>query len=243
MKKEEYIAKYGEEAYAKRCEQSRLWRKQKYDNDPEFREKIKARNHVNIDKWKKTHKRFNKRYSTDLSYKEYKQKYSEKSRLKFKTEMGDVGIFAATQISVLSRDHIEDLDKYILENLTKEAAEVDGDHRLTNEDFLYECFVKNCKYGLFYGNLQIIKYFVPLMCVKVHKNIEFNDKNIEMIKVFDGYRNTLNKKPIAYTFKMYYIHPEQKADQDKTMKCMLLYNLSADFMHNRSRYVTDKKLY
>ena len=69
------------------------------------------------------------------------------------------------------------------------------------------------------------------------------DKNIEMIKAFDEYRNTLNKKPIKYSFKPCYIRSDQKDDLNKNTKCMLLFNLSADFMHNRSRYPTDKKLY
>lgn len=214
MKKEEYIRKYGKEAYAKKNEQSRLWQK---------------RHHAMC--------------NTDPVYKKYKLNIAKKNRLKFKTEMGDAGPFVIVQISIASREHIEDLDKYILENLTREAVQIDGDPRLVNEDFLYECFIENCKYGLFYGNLQIIKYFVPLMCIKVHKGIEFTDKNIEMIKVFDEYRNTLNKKPIEYSFKMCYIRPDQRDDVDMNMKCMLLYNLSADFMHSRNRYQTNKKLY
>ena len=252
MNKQEFIEKYGEEAWAKKCEQSRLWHNQKYANDPEYCEKKKSRNRISHARWKKTHrdsenaaskKRHHVRYNTDPVYKERKRKLAEKARLKFKAEMGDAGAFVSTQISTESRDHIEDLDKYILENLTREAVEIDGDSRLVNEDFLYDCFVENCRYGLFYGNLQVIKYFVPLMCIKVHKCIELTEKNIEMIKVFDEYRNTLNKKPIEYSFRMYYIRPDQKADLDINMKCMLLYNLSADFMHNRIRYKTDKKLY
>lgn len=252
MTKNEFISRYGEEAWVRKCEQTRLWHNQKYVNDPEYYEKKKAQNRINHAKWKKNHrdsenaasaKSHYKRYNTDPVYKKHKRQIAEKSKLKFKTEMADAGTFAATQACTLSRDHIEDLDKYIMENLTKEAAEIDGEPRLVNEDFLYDCFVENCRYGLFYGNLQVIKYFVPLMCVKVHKGIEFTEKNIEMIKVFDEYRNILNKKPIEYSFRMYYIRPDQKTDLDMNMKCMLLYNLSADFMHNRSRYATDKKLY
>lgn len=225
MTKEEFIAKYGEEAWARKGEQSRKWKKSHRDSE----------NAAKI-------KRHNERFRTDLAYRKHNQEKAEKSRLKFKTEMGDAGCFAATQIKTLSRDHIEDLDKYIMENLTREA-ELDGDPRLINEDFLYDCFIENCQYGLFFGNLQVIKYFVPLMCIKVHRGIELSAKNIEMIKVFDEYRNTSHKKPIEYSFKMYYIRPDQKTDIDMNIKCMLLYNLSADFMHKRSRYLTEKKLY
>lgn len=251
MTKEEYIAKYGEDAWTRKCEQSRLCHKQKYDNDLEYYEKKKARNRIHNAKWRKTHKD----YVNDASLKSYHDRMADpvyrKKRLetvnniilKFKYEMGDAGNFATTQYTTLRREHIEDLDKYILENLSREAYEIDGDPRLVNEDFLYDCFIENCRYGLFYGNLQVIKYFVPLMCVKVHKGIEFTDKNIEMIKVFDEYRNTTKKKPIEYSFKMYYIRLDQKNDLDMNVKCMLLYNLSADFMHKRSRYPTDKKLY
>lgn len=252
MNKAEFIAKYGEDAWARKCEQSRLWHNQKYANDPEQRAKKKAQNRIHKSKWKKTHRDYendaskkcnNKKYAIDPTYREYMQAKAKESRLKLKNEMGDVATFVATQICYISLTHIEDLDKYILENLTREATEVDGEPRLVNEDFLYECFVENCKYGLFYGNLQIIKYFVLLMCIKVHKGIEFTDKNIEMIKVFDEYRNTLNKNPIKYSFKTYYIRSDQKDDLNKNTKCMLLYNLSADFMRCRNRYPTDKKLY
>lgn len=252
MTKEEFIAKYGEEAWNRKLEQSKLWCNQKYANDPEYCEKKKERSRINIAKWKKSHresenaanlKRHNERYKTDSAYRERMRERTKNHRLKFMAEMGDTGAFVTSQLNIISREQIEDLDKYIMENLTREASEVDGDPRLVNEDFLYDCFIENCRYGLFYGNLQVIKYFVPLMCVKAHRNIEFTDKNIEMIKVFDEYRNTLHKKPIEYSFKMYYIRPDQKSDIDMNTKCMLLYNLSADFMHNRSRYPTEKKLY
>lgn len=209
--KEDYIAKYGEEAWTKKRERSSISQKQKYANDPKF--------------------------------KEHRRELSEKRNEKLKSIMGDVYDFTIAQITMMRRYHIDDLDKYIIENLTKEAAEIDGNPSLVNEDFLYDCFVDNCRYGLFYGNLQVIKYFVPLMCVKVHKGIEFTDKNIEMIKVFDEYKNTLDNNPIEYSFKMCYISSEQKDNADINMKCMLLYNLSADFMSYRTRYATDKKLY
>ena len=209
--KKEFIAKYGEEAWSKKRERSSIFQKQKYANDPIF--------------------------------KEQRREISEKRIEKLKSIMGDVYDFTIAQITMMRRYHIDDLDKYILENLTKEAAEIDGEPRLVNEDFLYDCFVENCRYGLFYGNLQVIKYFVPLMCVKAHKGIKFSDKNIEMIKVFDEYRNTLDKNPIEYSFKMCYISSEHRDNTDMNMKCMLLYNLSADFMPYRTRYKTDKKLY
>lgn len=246
--KEDFIAKYGEEAWAKKRERSRLLHKQKYDNDPAFREKRRAKSNKTY-KINKEHKnavslkRYRDRLATDPTFKEHRREIAEKNKEKTKLAMGDAYDFTIAQICMMSRYHIDDLDKYILENLTKEAVEIDGEPRLVNEDFLYDCFVDNCRYGLFYGNLQVIKYFVPLMCVKVHKGIKFTDKNIEMIKVFDEYRNTLDNKPIEYSFKMYYIRSEQRDNADMNMKCMLLYNLSADFMPHRTRYETDKKLY
>ena len=246
--KEEFIAKYGEEAWAKKRERSRLLHKQKYDNDPVFREKRRAKSNERCKTHKEQHRtrslnRYKERLATDPTFKEHRREIAEKNKEKTKLSMGDAYDFTIAQICMISRYHIDDLDKYILENLSKEAVEIDGEPKLVNEDFLYECFVENCKCDLFYGNLQVIKYFVPLMCVKVHKGIEFTPKNIEMIKVFDEYRNTLNKKPIEYSFKMYYIRYDQRDNADMNMKCMLLYNLSADFMPHRTRYITDKKLY
>lgn len=252
MTKEEFITRYGEEAYAKKLEDSRRNHKQKYEDDPDYYKKISARNRESTANWRKNHadsmnawsiKRYREKIATDPTYREYVRKIAEKRKEKLKSIMGDAYDFTVAQISMMNKHPTDDVDKYILENLTKEAAEIDGDSRLVNEDFLYDCFVENCKYGLFYGNLQVIKYFVPLMCIKVHKGIEFSDKDIEMIKVFDEYKNTLNKRPIEYSFKMCYIRSEQRDNADMNMKCMLLYNLSADFMHKRSRYATDKKLY
>lgn len=246
--KEEFIAKYGEEAWAKKRERSRLLHNQKYANDPVFREKRKDKANERC-KANKEHnrarvlKRYKERIATDPIFKEHRKEIAEKNKEKTKLAMGDAYDFTIAQKSMMSRYHIDDLDKYILENLTKEAVEIDGELRLLNEDFLYDCFVDNCRYGLFFGNLQVIKYFVPLMCVKAHRGIEFTDKNIEMIKVFDEYKNTLNKKPIEYSFKMYYIRSDQRDNADMNMKCMLLYNLSADFMPHRTRYETDNKLY
>jgi hypothetical protein len=246
--KEEFIAKYGEEAWTKKCERSRLCHKQKYDNDPAFRERRRAKSNKRC-KTNKEYlnavalKRYRDKLATDPTFKEHTKQIAEKNKEKAKSIMGDAYDFVIAQMCMMSRHPADDLDKYILENLTKEAVEIDREPRLVNEDFLYDCFVENCKYGLFYGNLQVIKYFVPLMCIKVHSGIELTDKNIEMIKVFNEYRNTLNKKPIEYSFKFSYIRPDQKDDVDMNMKCMLLYNLSADFMHKRSRYATDKKLY
>ena len=252
MTKEEFIARYGEEAYAKKLEDSRQAHKQRYEDDPDYYKKISERNKEARDKWRKEHvdsvnaqslKRYKEKIATDPTFRDYVRKVAEKRKEKLKSIMGDAYDFTVSQISMMNKHPTDDLDKYILENLAKEAAEVDGDSRLVNEDFLYDCFVDNCQYGLFFGNLVVLKYFVPLMCIKVHKGIEFSDKDIEMIKVFDGYKNTLNKRPISYSFKMYYIRPDQRDDVDMNMKCMLLYNLSANFMHNRNRYETDKKLY
>ena len=131
MNKQEFIAKYGEDAWARKREQSRLWHKQKYDNDPEHRAKKKAQNTVHHYKWRKSQKDYEnaaskkchkKRYAIDPAYREYMRANAKKSRLNLKNEMGDLATFVATQIHYISLAHIEDSDKYILENLTREAA-------------------------------------------------------------------------------------------------------------------------
>ena len=83
--KEEFIAKYGEEAWAKKCERSRLLHKQKYDNDPAFREKRKAK----ANKRFKTHKEhdrarvlklYKERIATDPIFKEHRKEIAEKNK-------------------------------------------------------------------------------------------------------------------------------------------------------------------
>ena len=226
MKKEEFIARYGEDAYNKSREQGKSVHKQRADYYNSLARKY--------------HK---ERLENNPDYKDHRRILNEKAKSKLVSLRGETYNFINSQISMMSLYPVDDLDKYIIENLTKEAAEIDGDPRFIDEDFLYDCFLDNCRYGLFYGNIQVIKYFVPLMCIKAHKGIKFTDKNIEMIKVFDEYKNPIKKRPIKYSFKLYYIRPDQKNDIDISLKCMLLYNLSADFMINRSRYSTDKKLY
>ena len=250
MTKEEYIAKHGEEAYKAHVEEARkryklkkeeilAQRNEKYKNDIKYRQKI-------LNKVKKYCK---EKYKNDPEFRAYNaKKYKESnwsSRLieKGKTEFGELYSFRESYTTTGSTLRIDNWEIYIKENLSKEAIEIDLNEDLTNENFLYECFKDNVKNNLYYGNIQILKYFVPLMCMKVHNNIPFNEHDIEMIKYFDTFENNTGKYPINYKFSMIYLPFEDRNNKDKLLKYMLLCNLSANFRTYHGKYETDKKLY
>ena len=64
-----------------------------------------------------------------------------------------------------------------------------------------------------------------------------------MIKYFDTFDNSTNKKPITYNKGLCYMPKEATNDNENNVKYMLLYNLSANFMKNCIKYPTEKKLY
>jgi hypothetical protein len=250
MTKEEYIAKHGEEAYKEHLEivkeRYKLKReeilsknKERYKTDIEYKEKIK-----NISK-----KFCNKKYKNDPEFRMYNAKKQKDNgsliRLveKEKAEYGELYTFRQTYYTSGITANIDNWEDYIKENLSKEATEIDFNADLLNEDFLYNQFVENKEHNLVYGNIQILKYFVPLMCMKVHNNISFDNHNIEMIKYFYTFENNIGKCPINYRFRMIYLPYEDRNNKDKLLKYMLLCNLSADFRMHCSKYPTDKKLY
>lgn len=250
MKKEEYIAKYGEEAYKAHIEKAKERYKlkkeeiiakqiEKYKTDIKFRERV-------LNYSKKYHK---KSYKNNPEVRAYnanmykKGNWSSRSIEARKTKYEELYSFRESYTTINSTFHIDDWENYIKENLSKEATEIDFNGDLINENFLYECFKDNVKNNLYYGNIQVLKYFVPLMCMKVHNNIPFNEHDIEMIKYFDTFENNTRKCPISYKFRITYFPFEDRNNKDKLLKYMLLYNLSANFRVCHGKYETDKKLY
>jgi hypothetical protein len=70
----------------------------------------------------------------------------------------------------------------------KREAEYDKLSSLSDEKFLYECFKKNVKSDLFFGNWQILKYFSRILKIKVYQLIKgkwtFTDQDLEMYNYF-----------------------------------------------------------
>lgn len=236
MIKEECIRKYGIEEYKRRLEDSKRYHKERYKNDNEFREKRRQ-----IDNVKILELYYQRRDDPD-----WRKKYTDKA-MKYanakKQERGDAGVFVSAQYRGNNRSNIINWKQYNLDILENEAINVDHNKSLLDEEYLYEHFVDNVNSDLYYGNVQILKYFVPLMCIKLYENKEFTEHNLEMIKYFDTFKNITKKKPITYNNTISYMPSEVKNDNENNIKYMLLYNLSADFIKRHIKYPTDKKLY
>lgn len=255
MNKEEFIARYGLDAWNKKNESSRLYHAKRKLEDPEWYENRRKKARKNTAKYKKTYlekhrdeykknqlKYYHKRSEDDT----YLKDIAERARVnaqKRRELLADAGGFVNAQYNGICKAHVDNWEQYTLDLLSTEANNVDGDMRLLDENFLYERFVDNLQNDMLYGNLQVLKYFVLLMCLKVYRDEPFSTQNIEMIKYFDSLENTTKKKPIVYSSIPYFLPKEYINNKEKATTLMLLYNLVADFMHNRKKYVTDKKLY
>ena len=268
MTTEEFIAKYGEDAYNRRKEAANASNKKRKLVDPEwYKNRVEecnayyAKRKLEDPEWYKNklarQKDYTKKWQTENrdkgrewkrnNYKklsqdpEYKKRLSEleaNKRKNFIESKGDCGLFTFNQLTTIKCKHIKDWKQHIKDLLDNEKCP-----EMLDIDYLYEHFKDNVEHDLYYGNVNILKFLVPLLCLKVYDGIEFNEKEIEMIKYFDNFKNTTKKKPIKYNSTILFVAPELKHDTEKCMKLMLLYNLVADFMHNRAKYPTDKKLY
>lgn len=243
MTKEECIRRYGIEEYKKRLEESKRYHNEKYKNDNEYKKRKKE----NQKKYRENENaRQLEKYRQRRNDPAWREKYNEKS-LKYanakKLERGDAARFVDAQYRTSSRQNITDWKQYNLDILENEAINVDHNKSLLDEDFLYEHFVDNVKTDMYYGNVQVLKYFVPLMCIKLYDNKEFTEHNLEMIKYFDTFDNSTKKKPITYNKVLCYMPRDVKNDNESNIKYMLLYNLSANFIKNCIKYPTEKKLY
>ena len=240
MTKEECIRRYGIEEYERRLEGNKRYYNQKYKNDADYREYKKESR-------KKYHEKENakqlEKYRQKRNDPDWRKKYNEKA-LEYanakKQERGDAARFVYAQYRTISKQNIIDWKQYNLDILENEAINVDHNASLLDEDFLYEHFVDNVNSNMYYGNIQILKYFVPLMCIKLYENKEFTEHNLEMIKYFDTFDNSTKKKPITYNKVLCYMPKEAMNDNENNIKYMLLYNLSANFMKNCTKYPTEK---
>lgn len=256
MKKAEYIAKYGEEAYKAHIEKVNARYKQKrteilkqaktkykknrteileqrnlkYHTDTEYREIQKARNRDCC----------KRRWQNDENFRKAKSKENVENNAKnylknLHEELGSTYKFVRTQYSEYSRKKINNWKEYIYDILKTDAA-LDGDVNYLSEDFLYEKFLDNKENDLYYGNIKIVKYFIPLMCIKIYDNEIFNDREVEMLNYFKTFKNITKKKPVKYSDKVIWMPKEYLHNAEKATEIMKLYNIVADFMLNAPVY-------
>lgn len=205
MKKEEFIAKYGEEAYNQNRQRTKEWKKANkekyYQRNKEWLEANKERIKEKSDEWcKRNREKINERS------RRRRASYSEEDRKKVrehynayaKERMQNDPVFRYKQLfnsrkiagQVVSVDEAMTL-------LVKEAEEC-GCPELLNMDCMVERFHSNCMYGLDYGNLEILKYFYRLMQIKAAKNESFNESDKEMLRYFRSWKVDTHKNVRLY---------------------------------------------
>lgn len=251
--KEDYIAKHGEEAwlirtaksreakrrlalenpekYRKSLEECRLRNAKRYNNDAAYRESIKEKR--------------KQKYIIQKSKQDFKDQTNASGRRKykeFKEKLGPLGDFVSTQYSKYSKLGITDWVDYIT-NLLKIEAEIDGEPRLVDEKFLYELFVDNVKTGMYFGNVQVLKYFIPHLAIKLYKNEQFTEQDIEMLKFYETFENVSGKFPIKYSQWLVLMPKEFKYNQEMTTKFALLYNILSRFIKNALKIDIEGKIY
>ena len=251
--KEDYIAKHGEEAwlirnaksreakrrlalenpekYQKTLEAARLRNAKRYNNDAAYRESIKEKN--------------KQKYNIQKTQQDYKDQTNASGRRKyyqFKDKLGILGNFVSTQYSKYSKLGITDWVEYMT-NLLKTEAEIDGDPRLVDEKFLYELFVEDVKTGMYFGTVQVLKYFIPHIAIKLYKNEPFTEQDIEMLKFYETFENVSGKCPIKYSQWLVLMPKEFKHNQEMATKFALLYNILGQFIKNSLKSDIEGKVY
>lgn len=251
--KEDYIAKHGEEAwlirvaksreakrrlaqenpekYQKSLEECRLRNAKRYNNDAAYRESVKNK-----------HKQ---KYNAQKVEQDFKDQINADGRRKyhqFKDKLGILGDFVSTQYSKYSKLGITNWVEYIT-NLLKIEAEIDGEPRLVDEKFLYEQFVENVKTEMYFGNVQVLKYFIPHIAIKLYKNKPFTEQDIEMLKFYETFQNVSGKFPIRYSQWLVIMPKEFKYNQEMATKFALLYNILGRFIKNTGKCDIEGKVY
>lgn len=223
MTKNEFISRYGEEAYKKRLERSKEWCRKNgtpttkaefiakygeeaYENRKKYSREYHRKNDATkkqelIDKFGEEWYKEHKRYSRELNRKRREEEDPEhrEERLIKSREYGknhhkvyisdpinklneiirskkNNVIRSGKNLNIVSPDEAELL-------LKKEANEC-GIPEILNMDFMMDKFYNNCRYGLIYGNLEILKYFYRLMQIKVARNEEFTENDKILLQYF-----------------------------------------------------------
>lgn len=224
MTKNEFISRYGEEAYKKRLEQSKEWSRKngtpstkaefiaKYGEEAyENRKKYSREHHKKYpttkagfierfgEEWYEEHKKYSKELNSKIREKEsieHREERLRKSReygkIFYKEYISDP-IHKLNEIIRSKKSNIirsgKNIDNYIVspdkaELLLKKEADECGIPEILDMDFMMDRFYNNCKYGLVYGNLEILKYFYRLMQIKVAKNEDFTENDKILLHYF-----------------------------------------------------------
>ncbi len=229
MTKNEFISRYGEEAYKKRLERSKEWQRKngtpstkaefiaKYGEEAyESRKKYAREYHRKNDhirrvikkedmiarygeEWYEKHLKYSKeinrkRYiDEDIEHREERLKKSREYGKKHHKEYMSVPINKLNDIIRSKKNNIirtgKNIDNYIVspdeaELLLKKEADECGIPEILDMDFMMDRFYNNCKYGLVYGNLEILKYFYRLMQIKAAKNEDFTENDKILLQYF-----------------------------------------------------------
>ena len=222
MTKNEFISRYGEEAYKKHLEQTKEWCRKngtpstkaefiaKYGEEAyENRKKYSREHHKKYpttkagfierfgEEWYEEHKK----YSKELNRKSREKEDSEhrEERLRKNREYGKIfykeyisdPIHKLNNIIRTKKNNIIHSGKNLnivlpdeAELLLKKEANECGIPEILNMDFMMDRFYDNCKYGLVYGNLEILKYFYRLMQIKAAKNEDFTENDKILLHYF-----------------------------------------------------------
>lgn len=184
MKKEEFIAKYGKEAYENHKRRAREAGHKKPTTKADIIAKYGEEGYA--ERLRRCGEYYRKsnvpRNKTELiakygeeGYEDHKRRTREYHRNPMH-RLDAIIRFRKRNNPVVSPDEAMSL-------LVKEAEEC-GCPELLNMDYMVERFHDNCKCGLIYGNLEILKYFYRLVQIKVAKNESFTESNKEMIRYF-----------------------------------------------------------
>lgn len=227
MTKEEFIARYGEEAYKKRLERSKEWQRKNgtpttkaefiakygeeayenrkkyareyhHKNDP-IRKVIKKEDMIARygEEWYEKHLKYSaelnrKRYvDEDIEHREERLKKSREYGKNHHKEYMSVPINKLNEIIRYKKNNVIRSGKNLnivspdeAELLLKKEADECGIPEILNMDFMMDKFYNNCKYGLVYGNLEILKYFYRLMQIKAAKNEDFTENDKILLHYF-----------------------------------------------------------
>lgn len=191
--KAEFIAKYGEEAYEKRKKYAREYHRKKY---PTTKTEFIA---LYGEEWYEKHKKYSSELNRKIREKESIEHREERLRKQkkyaktyFKEHSSDP-IHKLNEIIRSKKNYIirsgKNIDNYIVspeeaELLLKKEADECGIPEILNMDFMMDRFYNNCKYGLVYGNLEILKYFYRLMQIKAAKNEDFTENDKILLHYF-----------------------------------------------------------
>lgn len=111
-------------------------------------------------------------------------------------------------------NHINEYDEFIVSE-----ASADKCRDFANEDFLYERFVDNLRYGMVYPNFEVLKYFNLFFEKKILLNMigkwMYTDHDVEMYNYFSKTKFNESFKKVGNVMK--YVtehHPEFFTDDD-----------------------------